>query len=299
MRKTALFIVILILAGVATAQTMIPLPAFARTYSSSMTRGFFCQVPADITVVGLRVPNETNHNNQNVCIYKHTAAPLRYPGTTPLTPLFSKFNEPAANIISCSVPYTTGDYLIVIGACGDSSRLHNSYSVSTGFATKIAGLSTTLLRCGIQANIITASTPHSVWSELSTVCRVEVYYVIPFTCDAPDKAGIGTAAKIDLKNGPATDFFQIAASLGNATTIPLGSCSIKLDVDPVFLTSILVGPPVFTGYSGTLVGGAGQGTFNIPNNSALVGIKVYHAGVSYSGTSVTDCTNTDVTELTT
>ena len=301
MRKTTIVIAILLLAGVATAQTMIPLPVFGRTFSATMTRGFFCQIPADITVVGLRVPDETNFTKQNVCLYRHTAAPLRFPSTSSLNPIVSKFNEDAKNIIPCSEVFKKDEYLIVIGACGDTTRLHNSYSGVTSYATTINGQPTTLLRCGIQANIITAPTPHAVWSEPSTVCRVEVYYTPGaggFTCNASSTLSIGTKGSVDLTGGPATDFYQIAASLGNTTTINLGTCSVSLDFDGVLLYSLLVGTPYFNGYAGTLVGGAGSGTFAPPAMTSLIGVDVYHAAASYDLGGVTDCTNTVKTTLT-
>ena len=102
MRKTAFVIAILLLAGLVTAQTMIPIPAFGSTYSGSYTRGFYCQVPVDCTVTGLRVPDETNNGKQNVCLYKHTSPPPTYSATVLLMPIFSKFGEPSANIIPCA-----------------------------------------------------------------------------------------------------------------------------------------------------------------------------------------------------
>ena len=283
---------------------MIPLPGFGSTYSATMTRGFYCQAPCDFTVVGLRVPDETSHGLQNVCLYKHTAAPPAYSGTVALTPLFSKFGEPSASIIPCSVSFKTGDYLIVIGACGDASRLHNSYAATAGaYPSSVLGQPTSLYRCGIQSNIITTATPHPVWSEnAGNVSRVEVYVKGPsgFICDAPSSASLGSAHPIKLSGGPVSRaaYYQIAASMGNRTRIDVGPCAIYLNVDPVFVYSLLAGPPIFNSYAGTLVSGAGSGKFVPPVIPQLVGLTIYHAAVAFDAVKVLGCSATDRTLLT-
>ncbi|MBN2491084.1 MAG: hypothetical protein JXQ29_09560 [Planctomycetes bacterium] len=286
------------------AGNMIPLPAFGRTYAATMTRGFYCQAPCDFTVEGLRVPDETNHGLQNVCLYKHSAPPPAYSGTVPLTPWFSRFGAPSAAILPCSIAYRTGDWLVVIGACGDATGLHNSYAATAGpFLSSILGQPTSLYRCGIQANIVTASAPHPVWSEnAGNVSRVEVY-VKPssgFVCDAPDTAALGSAHAIKLSGGPAgtSVYYQIAASLGNRTRIDVGSGSICLDVDFVLLSSLLAGPPIFNAYTGTLVGGQGAGKFVPPVIPSLVGMPIYHAAVAFDATKALGWTATARTILT-
>ncbi|MBN2489342.1 MAG: hypothetical protein JXQ29_00635 [Planctomycetes bacterium] len=283
---------------------IIPLPAFGQTYSASMTRGFYCLAPCDFTVVGLRVPDEAKHGLQNVCLYKHTAAPPAYSGTVPLTPLFSRFLEPSTNIIPCSIPYKNGETLIVIGACGDATGLKNSYAATAGpVPSHVLGQPTSLYRCGVQSNIITATPPHAVWSENSgNVSRVEVYVKASsgFVCDAPDTAALGVACPIDLSGGPVgrTIYYQIAASLGCGTRINVGPCALYLDVDPVFVYSVFAGPPIFSHYAGTLVSGNGAGKFVPPLLPALVGLSIYHAAVAFDAKTTLGCTLTDRTVLT-
>ncbi len=120
----------------------------------------------------------------------------------------------------------------------------------------------------------------------------------PFTCNASAKQSVGTSGAISLSSGPATDLFQIAASMGNKVKIDLGKCSVYLDPDGVLYYSIMFGSPYFNGYSGTLVGGAGQGKFSPPALPALVGLDVFHAAVAFNKGGVTACTNTVKTELT-
>jgi len=124
-----------------------------------------------------------------------------------------------------------------------------------------------------------------------------IHYSGGFSCTAPVSQSIGTSGPVDLKGGPATDSFQIAASLGNTNTINLGKCSLKLDLDGVFIYSVQFGAPFFNGYGGTLVGGGASAKFSPPNMPVLIGVDVYHAAVSYNGGGVTGCTNTVKTTL--
>jgi len=286
MKKVTIAIAILLMAGLATAQTMIPLPSFGRTYSSTMTRGLFLQAPIDFTVVGLRVPDETNHGKQNVCLYKHTSAPPAYSGTVPLTPLFSKFNEPSANIISCSEKFTKGEWLIVLGACGDSTRLHNSYASTSCFQTNVLGAATTLCRCGTQNNIITLTPPHPIWSEVAgSPSRVEVY-VASATITGSGTPSPGNTIKFAL-NAPADPNlpYQMGSALGNGP-IPIDTRQLGLSPDALLVMSAggLL-PSVFKNYAGKLdAKGDATASLDIPNYPVLKGVRIYTAFVTILGT---------------
>jgi hypothetical protein len=115
---------------------------------------------------------------------------------------------------------------------------------------------------------------------------------------APDTASIGTSVAVQGVNMAIGDFYQIGASLGQ-TPLSFGNCHICLDVDAILFASLLVGPPIFNGYAGTVpVGGSVNAKFAVPNLTALIGLCVYHAGVSYDNKGVTGCTNTAGTQLT-
>lgn len=119
-----------------------------------------------------------------------------------------------------------------------------------------------------------------------------------FTCNASSSLSIGSPGSIDLSGGPTADFYQIAASLGNATTINFGRCSIALNVDDVLRYSVTTGVPFFRGYRGQLSSGAATATFAPPALPALIGVDIYHAAVALGQGGVTDCTNTIKTTLT-
>ena len=286
MRKTAFVIAIFLLAGLVTAQTVIPLPSFSNTYtSSSGTRGFYCQAPVDFTVTGLRVPDESNHGKQNVCLYRHTSAPPAYSGTVPLTPIFSKFGEPSANIIPVSESFKTGEWLIVIGGCGDSTSMRCSYGPTGCFQSNILGNPTSLCRCGIQANIVTAPTPHAVWSENAfNVSRVEVYVTPAITASlAGTGAGKpGTAFTYYLTSAMEPSLaYQMGSSFGNGP-IPIDTRNLGLSPDTLLVLSTggLL-PSVFKDYGGFLdTAGKATATLDIPNIPSLTGIHIYTAFVT-------------------
>jgi hypothetical protein len=115
---------------------------------------------------------------------------------------------------------------------------------------------------------------------------------------APDTLQIGTSGAIAYGFGPAGDFYQIAASLGQSVQWNFGNCSVFLDPDGVFLYSVLSGAPIFNGYSGILsAAGRATGKFAVPAMKQLVGVCVYHAAVAFNKGGVTGCTNTDGTQL--
>jgi hypothetical protein len=79
----------------------------------------------------------------------------------------------------------------------------------------------------------------------------------------------------------------------------VGPCTLFLTPDTLFAASVLVGPPIFTNYTGVLsASGAGTGKLMVPKVPALVGLCVFHAGVAFDKSGIKCCTNTDGTEIT-
>lgn len=108
-----------------------------------------------------------------------------------------------------------------------------------------------------------------------------------------EQVKVGASGTMSVVNAPIGDTYQIATSFGQSTTLQLGpGCRICLDLDGLAVLSVL-GLPLFTAYSGG-VGATGKfgGKFAVPNIPPLVGVCLYHAGITYNRTGVTGCTNT-------
>jgi len=109
---------------------------------------------------------------------------------------------------------------------------------------------------------------------------------------APDTVNVGTAGSIQILGMPPGDAYQIAASMGQAP-LNLGTCTLYLTLDGVFLMSVQAGPPIFAGYAGIIpASGSAVGTLKVPSIPALIGIYLYHAAVAYNARGITCCTNT-------
>jgi hypothetical protein len=75
--------------------------------------------------------------------------------------------------------------------------------------------------------------------------------------------------------------YQMGSSLGNGPT-PIGSRQLGLTTDDLLVvTTGNLLPSIFVGYTGFLdAGGKAQGAINIPNNSGLIGVRIYSAFVT-------------------
>ena len=109
---------------------------------------------------------------------------------------------------------------------------------------------------------------------------------------APDTVSPGNTATIRLLNAPAGATYQIAASLGQ-TGIDLPPYRLLLAPDGVFFASVVIGMPVFQDYAGTVArDGSAAARLAMPTIPALIGITVYHAGVSLQTGKIAGATNT-------
>jgi len=129
----------------------------------------------------------------------------------------------------------------------------------------------------------------------TTEAGLKMCLTIDRTCvlNAPDTVKLGSSLPVTVSTAPAGNFYQIAASLSDNATINLGRCKVCLVPDGLFLASILFGPPIFNGYTGTVgaTGGFG-GKLLVPSNKLLVGVCVYHAAVVFNTSGIVCCTNT-------
>lgn len=283
MRSSLSVVLLVVVASAATAQQLIPIPAFARTYSySGHTRGFYCQAPVGFTVVGLRVPDETNHGMQNVALYKLATKPPAYATTTTAGLEFFQAGAPSSVVLPTSVSYNAGDWLCVLGACGDSTIMHNSYG-TVGYVSTIQGMPTTMNRLITQTNIVQNSgvAPYGT-DDTGPIARVEVY-ISAVSIQGSGTGAVGTPMVFGL-NAPndAGLAYQVASSLGNGPT-PLGKRTIGLTLDSLFAASVSTSlPNVFSGYIGVMgASGRASATLNIPPFAVLKGIKIHSAFVTF------------------
>ena len=122
------------LLGLATCFVAASIPAqidagpFARTFSSTLTRGYYFQVPAKIAamiVTHAVVPDEkrTAGNKQIVAIYRLKAAPPAWSATVAVTPVFYKDGVdpntpiPVVDQSNNNAPliYRSGEWFVMVG----------------------------------------------------------------------------------------------------------------------------------------------------------------------------------------
>ncbi len=170
-------VLLLVFGATLSAQVLMPLPPFERTFSADLTRGFWFESPVDFTISGLRVPDEIGFGLQNVEVIRLPGAPPDFPATTEGVSVFRSIGQPSANILAANIPVATGDFIGILGATGDASVMHNSYGPDGPFISDIMGQPVTLTRFGMQFNL--ATTPATqMWSEEPfNVGRIEMYYV--------------------------------------------------------------------------------------------------------------------------
>ncbi len=259
----------------------IPLPNFTSTFSSAnATRGFYFQTPVAIVVTGLRVPDETKHGLQNVEVFKMTAPPPAYPATGSGTQVFYKVGQPSNVVIPCSLIFNAGDYIGVLGGCGDTSTMRSSYGAGA-YASNVLGNPITLMRFLTQTNIVTTGGNAAYSSEGSaSIARVEVFvagqssainYGTGFgagsapapTLNTTARPIFGQTATLSLTQSHAVNSGALLALAGQRGSLPfLGG-------------TLLVAPPIFATIPvpGTLPVGATPINLPIPNDKALISFQ--------------------------
>ncbi|MBN2492526.1 MAG: hypothetical protein JXQ29_16885 [Planctomycetes bacterium] len=279
---------VLFLAGLAGAQTMMPIPVFGSTYSSaSHSRGFYFQAPIDFTIVGLRVPDERSHGLQNVAVIKPAAKPPAYPTTTTGGYLFYKGGEPSSTIIPCNLSFKKGEFVGVLGACGDATMMYSSYGTPSGpFLSHVLGVATSIYRFGSQTNLVVVQGQGAYYCiDTGTVSRVEVYVAAAGLVGSGTGAP-GTTLRFTL-TAPADGGlpYQMGSSFGNGP-IPIDTRRLGLSVDSLLVLSVAGAlPAVFQNYAGKLdAQGVAQAALAIPNLPALKGLRIYTAYVTLLAT---------------
>jgi hypothetical protein len=157
------------------ALSLMALPAQTGTFTGN-TRGYYFTAPYNGQISGLRVPDPTNLNSQNVEIVRLAAAPPAFPETTnEFVSLFRATGVTGDGVIPCDIPVAAGDIIGVLGSQGATGV--NSYSASAAsHPTTMKGLPVSMVRMGMQFNV--ATTPaQNLWRETpGAISRVEIYY---------------------------------------------------------------------------------------------------------------------------
>jgi hypothetical protein len=282
--RTTLAIALLLLAGVATAQSMIPISTYTSTYSYTRTRGFYFQTPIDFTIVGMRVPDEQKHGTQHVAVFRPAALPPAYPTTAYTPPLFYGTGS-SANILPCQVSFRKGEWVGILGACGDTTVLHNSYGAGP-FQSNVLGAAVTLTRFITQTNLASNQGVNAAYSaSTGSIGRVEVY-VTSATLIGSGSGQPGTALQFKL-SAPADAglVYQVGSSLGNGP-IPIDTRTLGLSPDNLLaLSAGGLLPFTFQNYVGVLdQQGTATATLNIPNFPVLKGVRIYNAFLTLRAT---------------
>ncbi|MCB9892438.1 MAG: PKD domain-containing protein [Planctomycetes bacterium] len=159
------------------AQSQLTIPPFSNTFSGSLTRGYWFQCPTNIIITGLQVPDETNHGLQNVEVFVMQSAPPQYAGTATGGQVFYQTGVPSNQIIQTQILVNAGEYVGVLGACGDASTMYNSYSGPGPHAATILGQPVTLDRFLTQFNIVSSGGNQAYSSETGgSLGRVDLWY---------------------------------------------------------------------------------------------------------------------------
>ncbi len=146
---TVLFLTLL--CGVSIAQTMMPLPPQATTFTG-LTRGYFFTAPTNFTITEIGVPTDASTASQSVAIVTMPVNPPAFPGnTSAYTVEFLAQNVPGAAMIPVNVPITAGTVVGILGSRGANST--NSYGQPNPFNTTLLGQPVSLTRFLMQSDL--------------------------------------------------------------------------------------------------------------------------------------------------
>ncbi|MCP3141034.1 S8 family serine peptidase [Pyxidicoccus xibeiensis] len=165
-----------------TTNNQVPAPPFSSTFSgATFTRGLWFTAPTSFILTGVQVPNEAGHALQNVQVVRFSpgVTPPAYSTTTDsFTSLFRSVGQPSGQVLRTFVQVNAGDVIGVLGATGDATMMHNSYSssISGTFNGHIFGQPVTLYRLGMQFNLASTSATQ-LWTEAAgSISRVSLFY---------------------------------------------------------------------------------------------------------------------------
>ncbi|WP_164014650.1 S8 family serine peptidase [Pyxidicoccus trucidator] len=157
------------------------IPSFSNTYSNAtQTRGMWFTAPTQFTITALQVPNEAAHPLQNLEVVRFNpgVTPPTYTATTnAFTSLFRAVGVSSGQLVSVKIPVYAGDVIGILGATGDSTMMHNSYSTGDSglYVTSIFGQPMTLNRLGMQFNLA-SNNAQALFNAAGSISRVRMFY---------------------------------------------------------------------------------------------------------------------------
>ncbi len=292
-----------VLLGLATCVVAASLPAqmdagpFVRTFSSTLTRGYFFQVPPKITsmiVTHVQVPDEakTAGAKQIVAIYKLSASPRSGPSVKPVffssgvnpgqrIPVVDQTNNNKPLIFNGS-NNSNSEWFVVMGCMGQSTgTVDNSYG-NSNIASSVLGMPVTLQRCGIQANIAVAKGVGTMFGSTSgSIARVHIWVAGHASAEQYGVGSSTTPGMLDYLAPPSIGktasmtFRPGATNTGGILAIGLIRANLPLPFGNVLITPVLVLQPV---PGGPLPTAGATISYKVPNNSSLQGFKVVFQG---------------------
>ncbi len=254
----------------------LPMPAYLSTYSANRTRGYYFQTPVDFHLIGLRVPDELQHGKQNVEVYRWRNKPPVWTSPTSLGRVFRRVGYDSSKVIPCFLSFKAGDWIGVIGACGDSSGMKNSYGPAKPMS-QIRGKSVRLYRLLTQRNIVTSTSRGVGSNDSGPISRVEL-----FTQGEGFGASIGGMPKL----GEAFEFQVNGATPSYISLLNIGNRNGG--VFPIDLSSAgYPGSSRYTNSNMTMVvrtdpQGIGRLPLQLPKTRDLIGTKLYMQGVLFN-----------------
>jgi len=227
--------------------------------------------------------------------------------TTTVSTFATNFQPCPTNLIDTTAGYTYAppninqwsDFGTVADFGYDGTRnicleiRYRGQATTLGFPCRSATVARVWANSTSQDNYVAVSGSASSSGGLKT----RLTYVKDHVLVAPDVISIGSSGIINLYGMPPGLFYQLAASFGQ-DPLPLGPCTVFLTPDSLMILSVLLGPPTFTQYAGTIPAtGQARAQLSVPAIKQLVGLCVYHAAISYGAKGISGCTNTGGTQL--
>ncbi len=267
---------LLVSANDVAAQGQLNVGPFVRTFSSSLTRGYWFQAPVAFTITALQVPDDTGHGTQNVEVFKMASAPPAWSANASGGQVFYKTGVPSNQVIPCNLSFAKGDFVGILGACG-TSTMHNSYGNSQ-VASTLLGNPVTLTRFLTQSSIVTSG-GNQPYSQEATgpIGRVYVWIgggaAVTYGMGSPvsgqqapdflttQPPTIGTTAELDLVN------FDANALIGSVM-VGFGRANIPTPFGTLLVSSPFGSFPAPV--AGPLMVGSNKIPLPIPNDPNLI-----------------------------